>query len=162
MARQSLLADVIDGVVAGFVATWAMNFVTTKLYEREGKEACDRENAARGGKTAYETAAEKAAHVAGVKLTPDERKQYATAIHWGLGVTSAIAFAILRSRSEAASRAGGLLFGTALWLAVDETLTPALGLTPGPRAFPWQTHARGLAGHLAYGATVATVATLAS
>jgi hypothetical protein len=34
---------------------------------------------------------------------------------------------------------------------MDETLTPALGLTPGPDAFPWQTHARGLAGHLVFG-----------
>ena len=27
-----------------------------------------------------------------------------------------------------------------------------LGLTPGPTHFPWQTHARGLAGHLMFGA----------
>ena len=27
----------------------------------------------------------------------------------------------------------------------------SLGLTPGPRAFPWQAHARGLAGHLVLG-----------
>ena len=32
-------------------------------------------------------------------------------------------------------------------------MNPVLGLTPGPMAFPWQAHARGLAGHLAYGVT---------
>ena len=31
---------------------------------------------------------------------------------------------------------------------VDEGLNPALGLTPGPDRFPWQAHARGLAGHM--------------
>lgn len=41
-------------------------------------------------------------------------------------------------------------------LLVDEAATPALGLTPGPTAFPWQTHARGLAGHLAYGVATET------
>jgi hypothetical protein len=28
----------------------------------------------------------------------------------------------------------------------------ALRLTPGPKAFPWQTHARGIAGHLSFAA----------
>ena len=28
---------------------------------------------------------------------------------------------------------------------------PALGLTPGPNAFPWQAHAPGLVGHLTFG-----------
>jgi hypothetical protein len=31
-----------------------------------------------------------------------------------------------------------------------------LRLTPGPAAFPWQTHARGLAGHLAFGVVADT------
>jgi hypothetical protein len=37
------------------------------------------------------------------------------------------------------------------WAAIDEGLVPALGLTKGAGAFPWQTHARGLAGHLTFG-----------
>jgi hypothetical protein len=35
---------------------------------------------------------------------------------------------------------------------MDELVNPVLGLTPGPAAFPWQAHARGLGGHLAFGA----------
>ena len=34
---------------------------------------------------------------------------------------------------------------------MDEGAVYALGLTPGPTAFPWQTHARGFAGHLVLG-----------
>jgi hypothetical protein len=30
-------------------------------------------------------------------------------------------------------------------------MNPVLGLTPGPTAFPCQTHARGLSGHLVFG-----------
>ena len=33
---------------------------------------------------------------------------------------------------------------------VVEVLNSALGLTPPPRAFPWQVHARGFAAHLLY------------
>ncbi|MCA1673436.1 MAG: DUF1440 domain-containing protein, partial [Actinobacteria bacterium] len=51
----------------------------------------------------------------------------------------------------------GLAFGTGFSLLVDELMNPLLGLTPGPRAFPWQAHARGLGGHLAFGATTELV-----
>jgi hypothetical protein len=51
---------------------------------------------------------------------------------------------------------GGLAFGTAFYLLMDEGAVYALGLTPGPTKFPWQTHARGLAGHLAFGAVAST------
>jgi uncharacterized membrane protein YagU involved in acid resistance len=61
-------------------------------------------------------------------------------------------YGALRSRFESASLARGLAFGTTFWLLMDEGAVYALGLTPGPRAFPWQTHARGLAGHLTFGA----------
>jgi hypothetical protein len=37
--------------------------------------------------------------------------------------------------------------------AIDELMNPPLGLTPGPQAFPWQAHARGFSGHLAFGLT---------
>jgi hypothetical protein len=44
-----------------------------------------------------------------------------------------------------------------MWLVADEGAVPALGLTPGPRAFPWQTHARGLAAQLVFGLVAETV-----
>jgi hypothetical protein len=50
----------------------------------------------------------------------------------------------------------GLLFGTAFWAVIDEGANTALALTPGPTAFPWQTHARGLAGHLVFGVAADT------
>jgi hypothetical protein len=53
---------------------------------------------------------------------------------------------------RSAERAHGLGFGMAFWLLMDEGAVYALGLTPGPGAFPWETHARGLAGHLTFGA----------
>lgn len=154
--RQSVVGDMIDGAIAGAVATWVMGQVTTVLYERENKVARQREDDARDGKTAYGVAAEKAARVAGTELSADERDRYGEAIHWLLGIGAGVLYGALKPRSEAASRAGGLLFGAAFWLLMDETVTPALGLTKGPLAFPWQTHARGLAGHLVFGSVANT------
>jgi uncharacterized protein DUF1440 len=160
-SRQSLLANIAEGAIAGAVGTWAMGRVTSALYARENKAARQREDRARHGTTAYETAAQKTAALAGRTLTAQQRERYGTAIHWTLGVTAGALFGALRPRSPGVARGAGTLFGAAVWLVMDEAATPALGLTPGPRAFPWQTHARGLAGHLVFGSVAnATLATL--
>ncbi|GAC1649642.1 MAG: hypothetical protein NVS4B3_07040 [Gemmatimonadaceae bacterium] len=155
--KQSTIANVLDGAIAGALATWLMGTVTTVLYERESETTRHREDAARAGKTAYSVAAEKVAGVAGVDLTKAECERYGEAIHWTLGIGAGVLYGLLRARSERASVGGGLLFGAAFWLLVDEALTPAIGLTRGPRAFPWQTHTRGFVGHLVFG-TVANAA----
>jgi uncharacterized membrane protein YagU involved in acid resistance len=123
------------------------------MYEHESDEAKQRENDARGGRTAYEAAAERAASAAGMSLSNDRRTQAGSAIHWGTGIFAGAVYAVLREQWPTAAAVKGLPFGAGFFLAVDELLNPLLGLTPGPQAFPWQTHARGLGGHLAFGAT---------
>jgi hypothetical protein len=150
--RRSAVADMIDGAIAGAVATWVMGKVTTYLYEHEDKAAREREDRARQGKTSYVVAADKAAQLAGAKLSEDERQKYGSAIHWALGIGAGALYGVLRPRMESAALARGLAFGTAFWLVMDEGAVYALGLTPGPTAFPWQAHARGFAGHVTFGA----------
>ncbi|MGH7718991.1 MAG: DUF1440 domain-containing protein [Gemmatimonadaceae bacterium] len=150
-ATRSVVADLVKGAIAGAVATWVMGKVTTYLYEHENAAAREREDSARQGKTAYGVAAEKAARLAGTELSEDERKKYGSAVHWALGVGAGALYGVLRPRVESAGLARGLAFGTVFWLLMDEGAVYALKLTPGPGAFPWQTHARGLAGHLTFG-----------
>lgn len=148
---RSILTDLIDGAIAGAVATWVMGKVTTFLYERENPTARQREDSARHGQTAYGAAAERLAHLAGTTLSDDQRQMYGKRIHWALGSCAGALYGVLRDRLPDRALARGLTFGTLFWLVVDEGANTALGLTPGPTAFPWQAHARGLAGHLAYG-----------
>jgi hypothetical protein len=143
--------DVIKGAIAGAVATWVMGKVTSAMYEREDRWVRRAEDDVRGGKTSYGVAAEKAARLAGATLDNDQRERLGLAIHWALGIGAGAAYAVLRRRFRALGRTAGLGFGTAFWALLDEGLIPTLGLTPGPRAFPWQTHARGFAGHLTFG-----------
>lgn len=152
MERRSVLTDLIDGAVAGALATWAMGKVTTVLYEKERPAVREREDAARQGKTSFGVAAEKLAAAAGATLSDAQRASYGAAIHWAVGITGGALYGVLRPRVANADVARGLAFGTAFWLLMDEGATPLLRLTPGPGAFPWQTHARGLAGHLVFGA----------
>ncbi len=157
MANRNLIADLLIGAAAGAAATWIMDQATTFLYEREPEGVQEREDAARGEKSAYEIAAEKVAALADRELTGDQRKSFASAIHWSLGVSTGIVYGAARNRIPALGLGSGLAYGIAVWLALDEAALTLLGLTPLPRAFPWQAHARGLAGHLVLGAVIESV-----
>jgi Protein of unknown function (DUF1440) len=158
---RSVIADLIFGAVAGGVATFAMGKATDYWYQHEPKDVREREDNVREGESAYSVAAEKAAHLAGRSLPPDDRERYGSGIHWALGVGVGALYGLLRDRVPEVGRARGLAFGATFWLLVDEGANYALGLTPGPSEFPWQTHARGLVGHLIYGGVAdATLAAL--
>lgn len=149
--HASLVGDLARGALAGAAATWVMGQLTTYLYEHEAREAREAEDSAREGKTAYGAAAEKVAGLAGRELSDEQRKQAGSALHWLLGAGAGAVYGALRHRVPGADLGNGLLFGTAFWAVVDEGANTVFGLTPPPQAFPWQTHARGLAGHLVFG-----------
>jgi hypothetical protein len=148
---NGLAGDLAKGAIAGAVATRVMGYATAYLYEHESSEARGREDEAREGTTAYAAAAEKGADLLGQELTDEQRQRYGSALHWGLGIGAGALYAGMRGRVPGADLGHGLLYGTAFWALVDEGANAALGFTPGPLAFPWQAHARGLAGHLVFG-----------
>jgi len=162
MDGDGMLFSALSGVIAGAVATWIMTAVTTLMYDREDRAAREREDRARGDKTAYEIAAERTAKLTGRALTVKQRRRIGLWIHWGLGIGAAVVYALIRTRIADPGILHGLIFGFVFWAVLDETMVPLLRLTPGPRAFPWQTHLRGLVGHLVFGATTeVTIALLA-
>ncbi|MEX2570775.1 MAG: DUF1440 domain-containing protein [Gemmatimonadota bacterium] len=152
-SNREMMESIVRGALAGLAATWAMGKVTTYLYEHEDEAAHERENRARGGKTAFVVAAEKGAKLLDVELSEEARPKAGAALHWAVGAGAGAVYGLLRERVPGARAGFGLGYGAAFFLVMDELGTAALGLTPGPLAFPWQTHARGLAGHLAFGAS---------
>jgi hypothetical protein len=138
-----------------------MDKVTTVIYERLPEKTKRQENKARGGKLPSEVAAQKGAKLAGRKLSPEQRKKIGGAIHWSLGVSSGALYGFIRNRSRFLGIGSGVAYGLAFYVVVDEAALSALGLSPPPTAFPWQTHARGLAGHLILGAILDGVFDLA-
>lgn len=157
MNDRNLVTDIALGAAAGLAATWVMGYVTSYLYENEDDAAREREDSARGGKTAYGVAAEKAAAMTGTALSDEQRQQLGSQIHWVLGAGAGAAYGAMRHRVPAADAGYGLVFGTAFWGLIDEGANTALGLTPAPAAFPWQAHARGLTGHLVFGVVTETI-----
>jgi hypothetical protein len=150
-SRDGIGRDLLKGAVAGAVATFVMGKVTAYMYEHEDRDARREEEEARGGRSAYEVAAERVASAAGTSLDGRRRAQAASAIHWGLGMGAGATYAVLRRRFHRFGSVAGTAFGTGFWAFMDEGLVPALGLTPGATSFPWQAHARGLVGHLTFG-----------
>ncbi len=148
---RTLLRDALLGAIAAPAAGWLMGKATSFLYERESKPAREREDAARGDEAAYGVAADKLAGIAGRELSDEQRQKSGRAIHWALAIGAGAAYGALRRRMPVLGGLGGVVFGTLFFVLVDEIGNVALGLTPGPREFPWQAHARGLAGHLAFG-----------
>lgn len=148
--------DAIKGSLAGALGAWMMGQVTEYLYEHENTATRQAEDQARGGQSAYARGAERGAQRIRIDLSAEEQQKAGRALHWLLGMGAGALYAVLRRRIDEAGWAHGLGFGTGFWLLVDEGLVAVLGLTPGPAAFPWQTHARGWLGHLTFGLVVDT------
>jgi hypothetical protein len=151
---RGLGTELVKGAVAGAVATWTMGAVTSFLYEQADAGNRRRETRARRGRTPYGAAAEKVAALFGEKLGKEERERIGAVIHWTLGIGAGALYAGVRHGLSREDGSRGIALGATFWGLVDEGLNPALGLTPGPDRFPWQAHARGLAGHLSYGVMV--------
>lgn len=181
--QQPLLTKICLGALAGAVASWTMARTTDRLDEwqsarapRQEEEALRRHladdraadptfggmehRAAAGLSSGISVALEKAARRTGRELSLERRRVLTLALQVGLSVGAGITYALLRPEGAGAKWGYGLAFGTALWLLVDEVGSPILGLTPRPGEFPWQAHARGLAGHLVLGSTLEAVLAL--
>lgn len=130
-----------------------MDYVLRFLYNQEDPEVRRRESEARDSIPALEVLAAKSVRWIGTSLSDEERQRWGTILQWTMGIGGGMLYAALRSRIPAVRAGHGLAYGAAFSLVVDEGLTPLLGFAPGPTAFPWQTHARGLIGHLVFGVT---------
>ena len=155
--QSSLPADLAIGVVAGLVATKLTEFAQEALYEPMPAAIKKKEERVSPGPPP-EVAAEKTAGLLGYKLTEKQAQLGGLAVHYGLGAAWGPVYGLLRRHSKMQPLGAGFVTGAAMSLIVDEALTPALGFSAPSRAYPTITHARGLIGHLVFGAVVALTA----
>src|SRR5690606_16194584 len=134
-----------------------MDAVTSYMYERQSREEREHEDRVRGGKHAYEVAAEKFSRGLGLELSEDRNRKLGIALHAALGYGASVLYAIGREPYPALARGNGLFFGLMFFLLIDEGLNTVAGFTPPPHRFRPAPHIRGLVGHLVYGFTAETV-----
>jgi hypothetical protein len=157
MRTKDLVSGAAAGVIGGYVGTKVMNPVTTKLYEMAPEKDKQREKAVSPG-SPYKIGVQKAADLLGVKLTDEQVNLAASAAPYTVGITGGLLYVALRRSLGLSPILAGLISAMALFVIVDEGLTPALGLSAPDLAYPLSTHLRGFVGHLAYGAATATTA----
>ena len=157
MRTRELVSGAAAGVIGGYVGTKVMNPVTTKLYEMAPERDKQREKAVSPG-SPYKIGAKKAADALGVKLSEEQLGTAASVMPYTLGIAGGVLYVALRRLLRLNPAVAGLVCGMAVFMVVDEGLTPALGLSAPDRAYPLSTHLRGFLGHLAYGAAVAATA----
>jgi hypothetical protein len=91
------------------------------------------------------------------KLTPGEKKMAGTAVHYLLGTGVGGLYGAAAEMAPNVTIGGGLPFGAAFWLVVDEGAVPLLGLSKGPMAYPLSVHGYALSSHFVYGVTAEMV-----
>ena len=172
------------GLVGGLVASWTMNrfqdiwsavakgvetwqgnqfHKVSGEHTEGGDETTGTQDLESGSKTevpddtTMKAASAVSEGVFGHKLTQREKKIGGTAVHYllvtGVGGLYGAAAEIAPNVTEG----GGLPFGAAFWLVVDEGAVPLLGLSKGPMAYPPSIHAYALSSHFVYGLTAEMV-----
>ena len=96
-------------------------------------------------------------HPPGPELTP----ALGSAAHYAFSAAAGVSYALIAERVPSIRTCFGALYGTIVWAVADEGITPALGLSRGPRQLPVGLHIYSLVGHWLYGATVESVRRLA-
>ena len=157
MRTRELVSGAAAGVVGGYVGTKVMNPVTTKLFELAPEVDKQQEKSVSPG-SPYKLGVQKAADLLGVTLTDEQVNLAASAMPYTVGISGGLLYVALRRSLRLNPFLAGLISAMALFIVVDEGLTPALGLSAPDRAYPLSTHLRGFLGHLAYGAAVAATA----
>lgn len=159
-ARDPLRGAVV-GLIAGLVASWAMDQVPP-LLRRVGIPRHDRADRRQSGQPRPEEqlgevgatlkiAEGVARAVTGRNLPRRYRAAAGSAVHYGYGGVMGAVYGALAEVAPFITALGGLLWGTAVWAAAVEAALPAAGLTKPPRRYPLWAHVASVAGHLVYG-----------
>ena len=150
----SALKEMVKGAIAGAASVWMMDRVTWYMYKNEDPKAYKKEKEAQiDGKYVAFVAADKIANAIGARMSDREEYIAGKTVHYILGIMPGALYGLLRHRVKGLDKGRGLLYGLGLFIVMDELIAPLAGLSSGPLAYPWQAHARGLAGHLTVGAT---------
>lgn len=92
-------------------------------------------------------------HVFGHKLTAREKEIAGTANHYALGILAGGVYGMAAETLPRVTTGAGLAFGALIWLAADEGVTPALGLSKSTKHYPLRIHVYSVASHLVFGLT---------
>lgn len=152
--------ELLHCALAGAIAVWVMDRFDWFVFDHEDPRAKKRTEAVRpGGMDPAHAVAAKAAHAAGLRLGPAPAHQHPAGlfVHYAVPMGLALLYHRLRQRLPIIGKGGGVMYGAAVFVLLDEIVNPVLGLAARPSRYPIQRHAREFATHLIYGAVIHAV-----
>ena len=169
--EPDVLKGVVAGTIGGVVASWVMDEfqavwikATEPIQYSQGNGSNESSSSIQGKEQSQaegeeqQPATVKAAEmisekIFGHQLAKEKRKIAGVAVHYATGAASGAIYGAAAEVAPNVTVGAGIPFGTAVWLVVDETAVPLLGLSKGPTAYSLSTHIYALASHLVYGLT---------
>ncbi len=142
--------------LAGVAGTKVMDPVLKKLYKAESEDARRQEDSVRPGPPA-EVAADKVLSIIRLQKTDRRKKVLSSALHYGVAASWAPLYLLLRRKLKMDPVGAGTLSGVAMWLILDEGLSPKMGFTAPNPQYPLEAHTRGFISHLVFGWSVAAL-----
>jgi uncharacterized membrane protein YagU involved in acid resistance len=172
--ETNTLKGLAAGLIAGLVASWAMNQFQALWSKVSGDEGDSesahppRQNAPResggeesgGGEETPATVKVASAiseEVFDHELTKGEKKVAGPAVHYAFGTATGAIYGAMAEFVPDVTVGAGIPFGTAVWLLADEVTVPLAGLSKPPAEYPLSKHAYSLASHFVYGLTTEAV-----
>jgi len=151
-----MIGTLVRGALAGAAATWVMDRATTLLYDAQVPEVTEQETAARpNGKSSVSNMVDRFEAQTGVVVPPARRPLVENLVHYALGAVPGALYAVAR-KVPGVRALNGAGYGLALFALNDEYLNTKLGFAGPARAYPPETHFRGLAGHVVLGTATET------
>lgn len=147
----------LAGAAGGIVGAWVMTQFHVALYGRgvTGAREPQSHRPVDGGRhdPATKAADEVVTALTSTPLDDHEKRVAGPLVHYLFGATTGALYGVLAHRWPVVATGWGVPYGLAVWLVADEIALPVLGLSHGPGAYPWTTHAEMVAAHTVFGST---------
>ncbi|HKO18101.1 MAG TPA: DUF1440 domain-containing protein [Acidobacteriaceae bacterium] len=170
-----LLRGVAAGAIGGLIAAWVMNgFIAgarkvqetvkspEQKAEEESQKAAQSESEEDSEDSTMKVADTVAWLVTGQHLSKQGKEKGGPIVHYAFGALMGALYGALAELSERSTTGAGTAFGTGLFLAADEIMVPALGLSKPPTQQPVSDQITHYAAHLVYGSTAEMVRRIAA
>jgi hypothetical protein len=165
--QPEVLKGLAAGTIGGLVASWVMDefqyiWIRVSSSRQNGSGDSSSAEQSQSSDEEQEPATVKAAEMVsekifGHQLAKGEKEIAGNAVHYATGAASAAIYGVAAELAPEVTAGAGILFGTAVWLVVDEGAVPLIGLSKGPAEYPLSTHIYSLASHFIYGFTTEAV-----
>jgi uncharacterized membrane protein YagU involved in acid resistance len=174
-SNTSMLRGFLAGAIGGLVASWVMNgFITgamkmqetMKSPEQKAQEESQKAAQPKSEEASEDSTMKVADTVAwlatGQHLSKQGKQKGGPIVHYAFGTFMGALYGTLAELSGSATAGAGTAFGTGLFIAADEVMVPALGLSKPPTQQPVSDQLTHYAAHLVYGATTELVRRIAA